>query len=90
MKQVTSDQVRHFANKTIVEPARKRGQQQITIRAGDVHIAMKLRDRMPLVCSALQAMKFQTSSRLRLLNQVGPHQGANRTLTFEIAALKPS
>ena len=84
-----ADTIREFACRHYVEPARKAGKKQLTIRMGDVHSAMGLKDKLPAVCSALQASKFQTDCRLALLNQDGPLQGSNRVLTFEILQLSP-
>ena len=76
--------IREFAKTHYVQPARQHGKQELTIRAGDVHRDMKFTNRLPLVCSALQAKAFETLSRVRLSEQLGPHAGSNRTLKFEI------
>ena len=79
-----ADDIRTFACQRYVEPARKAGKKQVTIRMGDVHKAMGLKDRLPAVCSAIQAEKFRTGCRVALLDQKGPLQGSNRLLTFEV------
>jgi hypothetical protein len=84
MKQVTADEVREFANQRYVAAARKGGQTRITIRAGDVPSAMQLSNRMPLVCSALRAKAFEVACRVNFVSEAGPHQGANKTMTFEV------
>lgn len=84
MKQATADGVRQFVSKHYIEPARKVGQQQITIRAGNVHSHMGLTDRMPLVCSSIQADKFAADCRVNLVGCKGPNPGANLWLTFEV------
>jgi hypothetical protein len=60
------------------------GTKQVSIRAGDVHTAMKLKDRMPAVATALGAKTFETAYRVRCLGRPGPHNGANLTFTFEV------
>ena len=83
-KKIQADTIREFACRHYIEPARKTGKKQIAIRMGDVHSAMGLRDKLPAVCSALQAGKFRADCRLELVDQDGPLQGSNRVLTFEI------
>lgn len=82
--QVTSDQIREFVNETYIRPARSAGQTTVTIRAGDVHSQMGLKERMPQVCGAIGADKFQTEYRVTLLSQDGPHNGANKRFTFQV------
>lgn len=84
MKHTISDEICEYAKAHYVRPARQHGKHELTIRAGDVHRDMKFTNRLPLVCSALQAKAFETLSRVRLLEQLGPHAGSNRTLKFEI------
>lgn len=79
-----ADEIRAFVHQNYFEPARRRGEHEITIRAGDVHSAMKLVGRMPAVCSALGTDKFQKEYRVRLVRREGPHLGANLRLTFEL------
>ena len=84
MNRVTSDEIRDFVNGRHIDAARVARQATVTIRAGDVHTEMGLRDQMPHVCSAIGANKFQTAYRVRLLRSEGPHNGANKRFTFEI------
>lgn len=76
--------IRQFVNDQIIEPARRRGITQVIVRAGDVHVAMGLKDRMPAVASALGAQTFEVEYRVRCLARTGPHNGANLTFTFEV------
>ena len=79
-----SDLIREFVRRNYIEPARKAGQQQVVVRAGDVHSQLKLVSEMPHVCSALGANKFATFAGVKLLDRDGPHQGANMRFTFEV------
>ena len=79
-----ADEIRQFVNARYIEPARAGGTKQITIRAGDVHAEMGLKDRMPAVASALGATTFETRYRVHCASRVGPHNGANLKLTFDI------
>lgn len=79
-----SDGVRAYVLRNYVVPARKNHSARVTIRAGDVAKALDLSDRMPLVCGALGAMKFQKECGMNLLERTGPGQSANATFTFAV------
>ena len=79
-----ADEIRDFAYKRYIQPARQRGERQVTIRAGDVHEELGLINRMPAVCGALGTEKFQRMCNVRLINREGPTQGANVYFTFEL------
>ena len=79
-----ADQVRQYCNEKIVDPARTRGDRLIAIRAGDIHKAMGYRNRMPLVCAALGAKKFEENSKIKRVSITGPTNGANAIFTFQI------
>ena len=79
-----ADDIRDFAFRKFIEPARKQGKRTVTIRAGDVHKDMGLYDRMPAVCSALGSNKFENQFNIKRLKVEGPIQGANALFTFEI------
>jgi hypothetical protein len=50
-----ADAIRQVVETQCIKPARASGKKQVTVRAGHVHIAMKLKDRMPAVASSLGA-----------------------------------
>ncbi len=79
-----TDTVRAYVLSHYVTPARKTGKNSVTIRAGDVAKVLKLQHRMPLVCGALGAAKFQKESNLRLVYRTGPQSGSTATFTFSI------
>lgn len=79
-----ADEIREYVLVNYVEPARRQGESTVTVRAGDVHKAMGLKDRMPSVASALGATKFEQYANVQLIRREGPHQGANLHLTFEV------
>jgi len=79
-----ADDIRDFAFKKFIEPARKQETLTVTIRAGDVHREMGLYDRMPAVCSALGSKKFENQFNVKRLKIEGPLHGANALFTFEI------
>jgi hypothetical protein len=77
-----ADQVRRYCIDNIVDPARDRGEKQIAIRAGDIHSAMGFRSKMPLVCAALGAQKFEELAGVERIGLFGPSNGANAVFTF--------
>jgi len=84
METATADEIRAFVNETIIAPARKAGRWQVEVRAGDVHRDMGLKQRVPAVCSALDAQKFQERFRVTLIRRYGPGQGTRAGWRFAI------
>lgn len=79
-----ADQIREFAHTRYVALARKRGDAEITVRAGDIHRDMKLVSAMPAVCSALGSKKFSELTGVSLVERRGPPQGANVYFRFSL------
>jgi hypothetical protein len=79
-----ADDVRRYCKDNIIDPARRRGEEQIIIRAGDIHRAMGYQSRMPLVCAALGAKKFEELAGIDRVSLTGPTNGANAIFTFRI------
>ena len=82
---VSAAEIRDYVWREIIRPAKKRGQTKVSIRCGDVHRDMRLRDRLPSVVSALETRRFAEQHALRLVEASGPKAGSNRVLTFEIS-----
>lgn len=72
-----ADRIRYYVRTELVAPAREARQSQITVRAGDVHQALGLKNRMPSVCSALDAAKFYDQAGVTRIERRSPHQGSN-------------
>ena len=81
---MTADQIRAYVNKAFVEPARRKGRTEVTVVAADVHADLKLDNRMPAVCSAIDAQKFQEQYNVILSTRSGPRQGSTVTWRFSI------
>lgn len=79
-----ADDIREYCADNIIAPARKNGVKKISIRAGDIHSAMGFRNRLPLVCAALGANKFETIAGIERISLEGPTNGANAVFTFII------
>jgi hypothetical protein len=79
-----SDEVRHYVFQKYVLPARKQGWPVITVKGGEVARAMGLTKRVPLVCDAIGARRFQREFGISLLKRTGPAQGTAATFSFSI------
>jgi len=82
-----ADKIRDFVYKEYIEPARKKGLEKITIRAGDVHDKMGLKNRIPAVIEALGSRLFENKYGIKRIAINGSINSANANFTFEI--LKP-
>lgn len=86
---MTVDEIREFALREYVIPARDRGANLVEIRAGDVHAKLRSEGRLvgnqiSAVCVALGADRFTRQAQVRRVSIVGPAQGANTTFVFEV------
>lgn len=70
-----------------VDLARARGDKIIVFRAGDVHKALGLENRMPNVCQVLKGRPFHKTCRVetvRCISSPPSGQGANLVIEFRI------
>jgi len=79
-----ADDVRAYCIENYIQPARKANKNEVTIRAGDVHAAMNLSRKLPLVCSALGANVFEQMANVKRLSITGPSNGANTLIKYRI------
>lgn len=79
-----ADDVREHCRAQYVEPARARGESKVSIRAGDVHAALKYTSRYPLVCSALGTQTFEELCRVERVSVDGPLNGSNTLFTLQL------
>ena len=84
MATTISDRVRQYVFDTYVVPARQQHLERVTVRAGDVAKALSLRTRMPLVCEAIAALKFQEQFGIQLLERIGSAVGSNALFIFRV------
>lgn len=80
----TADEVREYALITFIKPARRRGDKTVSFTSADVHKGMGLKERFPLVCSAIDADKFLDYANVTLAQRDGPRQSSTVRWTFEI------
>lgn len=79
---VTSDSIRHSAQRSYVHRARHRGVKRFSINVGEVHRSLALQNRVPLVCQALGSEKFLEANSLKLVSKTGPPSGQSTTVTY--------
>ena len=84
MNTVTADQIRAHVNRAFVDPARRAGQSHVVVAADDIHADLKLENRFPAVCSALDAQRFARQFRVELSRRSGPRQGSTVKWRFNI------
>ena len=78
----TTEVVRQYARTTYVAPARRRRDRTFFINVGEVHRAVGLHNRVPLVCQALESRKFLESNALKPPSKTGPPSGQSTTVTY--------
>ncbi len=77
-----SDRVRQHASEVYLSAARRKRSETFSVNVGEVHKALRLNNRVPLVCAALSSKKFLNQNRLRLISRTGPPSGQSTTVTF--------
>jgi hypothetical protein len=77
-----AEQIRDYVRREYIEPARRSKQGFVRVVAGDVHRAVRLHNRVPLVCQALRGKKFLEENRMTLEKWEGPQSGLSTTVTF--------
>lgn len=78
-----AESIRAHVHAQYIEPARRRGDETITVVAGTVLRDLQLRgDYAPSVCSALRARKFSAENDLELIRVDGPRSKSSTTTAF--------
>lgn len=79
-----ADDIRTHVIECHLLPASRRGAERITLRAGDIHSELRLRSRMPAVCSAMGGKKLTEQHAVILEKRTGPKNGSNVFFTYKI------
>jgi hypothetical protein len=79
-----ADEIRAYVYEQIILPAKKNGIGTIRIKAGEIHKSMRLTDRMPNICSALDSEKFSKFAHVTLISRLGPPMGSSVEWVFGI------
>lgn len=84
-----TSKVRRYVRDHYVRPARSERRGMFRVVVGDIHRALGLKNRVPLVCNALASRKFLDENSLRLLGRTGPPSGQSTTVELTFQLLDP-
>ena len=90
MAERNSDLVRSYIEQNFVGPARREGRLEFSVVAGEVHRALGLSNRVPLVCQALRSKQLLTKNALELKSEAGPPSGLSTTMVFTYRFVSPT
>lgn len=77
-----SNAVRRYVRERYIDPARQRGETSVRVVVGEVHRALGLERRVPLVCSALRSEIFLKENGILLKQTEGPPSGQSTTVVY--------
>jgi len=80
----SAKRIRAYVNDAFIEPARRAGVDETSVTAADVHKDLRLHNRMPAVCSAIDSKKFQDQFGVGVRQRTGPPQGGTVTWVFSL------
>ena len=83
LTQSVSDLIRDHLSETYLKAAKREGKMEpSTVSVGAVHKALRLTNRVPEVCAALESRKLLEENQLRIVSKTGPPSGQSTTVTF--------
>ncbi len=82
MEPTSADAIRSFAVREYIQVARRKGLKRVRITAGDVHRALKLKNRVPNVCNALSSRTFLAENHLVMEDVSGPPSGMGTRVIY--------
>ncbi len=82
MEQNSAESIRAFAAREYIQSARQKGLKRIQIRVGDVHRALRLKNRVPNVCSALTSKIFLQKNHLAIEKVSAPPSGVGTRVIY--------
>lgn len=83
--------IREYIRTRYLEPARQRRETLVTIRAGDIHRELGLRNRVPNVCQVMESRVLEKEAGVKVSSKQGPPSGRGTTLTVTYAVdLRPT
>lgn len=82
MEQTSAEAIRMYALTEYIEPARRNGSRRVKIVAGDVHRGMRLKNRVPNVCSVLSSRTFLERNGLVIEEVSGPPSGMGTRVAY--------
>jgi len=79
-----ADRIRLYAVENYINPARKKKEKAVSIRSGDVHSALGLRQNHANVCQALRGEIFEQLANVNLISENGPKMGGNTYFRYKL------
>ena len=80
-----AETIRQHIEEHYFAPARSRGETLVTVRAGDIHKELGLRNRVPNVCQAMESRILERNARVKISSKQAPPKGRGTTLTITYA-----
>lgn len=77
--------IREYIRMHYLEPARQRRETLVTLRAGDIHRELGLRNRVPNVCQVMESKLLEKEAGVKVSSRQGPPSGRGTTLTVTYA-----
>ena len=77
--------IREYIRARYFEPARQSRETLVTIRAGDIHRELGLRNRVPNVCQVMESKLLEKEAGVKVSSKQGPPSGRGTTLTVTYA-----
>jgi hypothetical protein len=77
--------IRSYIRLHYLEPARLRHETLVTVRAGDIHRELGLRNRVPNVCQVMESKLLEKEAGVKVSSKQGPPSGRGTTLTVTYA-----
>jgi hypothetical protein len=88
METSSAERIRSFAAREYIETARRKGLKRVQITAGDVHRSLRLKNRVPNVCSALSSRIFLEQNHLAIEEVSGPPSGMGTRVIYTYRLLE--
>jgi hypothetical protein len=82
---VPAQVIRQYIRSQYLEPARKRRETLVSVRAGDIHRELGLRNRVPNVCQVMESRLLEKEAGVKISSKQGPPSGRGTTLTITYA-----
>src|SRR5258708_6322606 len=73
--------IRQSLRSRYFEPARRRRETLVTLRAGDIHRELGLRNRVPNVCQVMESRILEKEAGVKVSSKQGPPSGRGTSLT---------
>ncbi len=80
-----SKTIRNYIRMQYMDPARRRRESLVTLRAGDIHRELGLRNRVPSVCQVMESRLLEKEAGVKVSSKQGPPSGRGTSLTITYA-----